>query len=232
VWIQDAYTTTSQFPYSQSVNLQDLTLGMSGPANYLRNSVKVVVDAYSGAMKYYVVDDTDPIIKVWQNAFPDLFTPLAEASADLQAHFRYPEDLFRIQAVQFANYHVTDPRTFYGKQDFWQIPADPTLVAARGGNQTALQPYYVRMLLPGHESEEFALFLPFTPQGRTNMVAWLSAPSDPGDYGDLMASEFPSGNNVLGPEQVFNQINSDTTSPNSGRSSAGVGPRWSSGTSW
>ena len=208
VWIQDAYTTTAQFPYSQSVDLQSVTRGMSGPANYVRNSVKVVVDAYSGAMTYYVVDDQDPIIKVWQNAFPDLFTPVSEAPADLQAHFRYPEDLFRVQAVQFTNYHVTDPRTFYGKQDFWQIPADPTVSGKSAG--ASLLPYYVRMLLPEKSTEEFALFLPFTPQQRTNMVSWLAAPSDPGDYGDLVASEFPSGGNVLGPEQVFNQINSDT----------------------
>jgi uncharacterized membrane protein (UPF0182 family) len=213
VWIQDAYTTTAQFPYSQSVNLSDFTLGMSGTANYVRNSVKVVVDAFSGAMRYYVVDDQDPIIRVWQDVFPDLFTPVADASADLQAHFRYPEDMFRIQSVQFANYHVTDPRTFYGKQDFWQIPADPTYdTTAKGASKIApsLAPYYVRMLLPERTSEEFALFLPFSPIGRTNMVAWMAAPSDPGDYGDLLASEFPSGNNVLGPEQVFNQINSDT----------------------
>ncbi len=212
VWIQDAYTTTAQFPYSQSMDLSTVTLGLHGQANYIRNSVKVVVDAYSGAMKYYVVDPRDPIVQVWQKVFPTLFTPLAEASEDLRAHFRYPEDMFRLQANQFANYHVIDPRTFYGKQDFWQIPDEPTFdPEAQGASAQApqLAPYYVQTLLPGAASEQFTLFLPFSPQGRTNMVAWMSAPSDPADYGNLVSAEFPSGNNVLGPVQVFNQINSD-----------------------
>jgi uncharacterized membrane protein (UPF0182 family) len=212
VWIQDAYTTTSQYPYSQSVNLGTATGGaLTGSANYIRNSVKVVVDAYSGAMNYYVVDPTDPIINVWENVFPTLFTPGTDASPDLQAHFRYPEDLFSVQASQFANYHVTNPSTFYGKQDFWQIPPEPTLSGgtSTGSKATQLAPYYVRMLLPNHASEEFTLFLPFSPQGRTNMVAWLAAPSDPSDYGDLVSTEFPSGINVDGPLQVVNQINSD-----------------------
>jgi uncharacterized protein len=209
VWIQDAYTTSSLYPYSQSINLSALSDTLRGPANYIRNSVKVVVDAYSGQMTYYVVDPTDPLIQVWENAFPDLFTSVDQASPDLLAHFRYPEDLFRVQATQFANYHVQNPSIFYGKQDFWTIPPDPTFDAAQGSTQQELSPYYVQMRLPGHTDEEFTLILPFSPVGRTNMVAWMAAPSDPIDYGKLVSFEFPSGTNIDGPLQVFNQINAD-----------------------
>ncbi|HEX9311974.1 MAG TPA: UPF0182 family protein [Actinomycetota bacterium] len=209
VWIQDAYTTTNLYPYSQSVALGSVS-GLPGSANYIRNSVKVVVDAYSGAMTYYVVDPNDPIIQVWQNAFPDLFTPVADANPDLVAHFRYPEDLFSVQANQFASYHVQNPRVFYGKQDFWALPGDPSVPTAKNQTKPALRPYYVQMLLPGHTSEEFTLILPFTPSGRNNMIAWMAAPSDPSDYGKLVSFEFPSGTNVVGPLQVFGQINSDT----------------------
>ena len=212
VWIQDAYTTTNMYPYSQSVRLADFSNGnLTGTANYIRNSVKVVVDAYSGQMTYYVVDDTDPVIRLWQSVFPDLFTPLTEAPADLLTHFRYPEDLFTIQSTQFANYHVTDPRVFYGKQDFWALPGDPSFHVDRENPvRPNLRPYYVQMRLPGGAiSEQFELILPFTPAGRNNMVAWMAASSDPGSYGDLVSFEFPSGQNVDGPLQVFNQINSD-----------------------
>jgi uncharacterized protein len=210
VWIQDAYTTTSLYPYSQSIGLGSITAGLNGSANYIRNSVKVVVDAYSGKMTYYVVDPTDPIIQVWMKAFPDLFTA-TPAPETVQAHFRYPEDLFSVQANQFANYHVLSPRVFYGKQDFWAIAGDPSIDTRRGETKPPLRPYYVQMLLPGHASEEFTLILPFTPSGRNNMVAWMAAPSDPTDYGKMVAFEFPSGSNVDGPLQVFGQINSDPT---------------------
>jgi uncharacterized protein len=208
VWIQDAYTTTNMYPYSQSVRLSSLAANLSGTANYIRNSVKVVMDAYTGQMTYYVVDPTDPLIKVWENVFPNLFTPVSQASPALRAHFRYPEDLFTVQANQFANYHVQDSRVFYGKQDFWALPLDPT---AEGNVKPPLRPYYLQMLLPGHTSEEFVLILPFTPSGRNNMIAWMAAPSDPADYGKLVSFEFPSGTNVDGPLQVFGQINSDPT---------------------
>src|SRR5205823_3570994 len=131
VWIWDGYTTSNGYPYSQEMQLSDATgippgsSGLSGIANYVRNSVKVVVDAYSGAMRFYVSDPSDPIIQVWMRAFPALFTPMSDAPASLQAHFRYPENLFQVQATQYANYHVTNPSTFYGKQDFWSIPPDP-----------------------------------------------------------------------------------------------------------
>ncbi|MFB3737558.1 MAG: UPF0182 family protein, partial [Candidatus Velamenicoccus archaeovorus] len=215
VWIQDAYTTTDMYPYSQPIDMATATPmgpgqspGLTGTANYIRNSVKVVVDAYDGTMTYYVTDPTDPIIQVWQNTFPDLFTPVSEASPELREHFRYPENLFQVQAAQYVNYHVTDPDVFYGKQDFWAIPTDPT-AAFSTGDEVPLRPYYLLMRLPGDTEEGFVLIMPFTPQGRQNMVAWMAARSDPSDYGEIVTFDFPSGQNVFGPTQVFAQINQD-----------------------
>jgi len=216
VWIWDAYTTTDQYPYSDLVDLaevstppvQDDAPGLGGDANYIRNSVKVVVDAYDGSMTYYVADPDDPIIQAWSAAFPSLFTPIAEAPADLLAHFRYPENLFQIQAAQYTNYHVTDPDVFYGKQDFWALPVDPTISSQN--TEFLMRPYYVLMRLPGETDESFSLILPFTPLDRQNMVAWIAAKSDPGpDYGDIVSFQFPSGINVDGPTQVFSRINQD-----------------------
>jgi uncharacterized membrane protein (UPF0182 family) len=188
---------------------------MQGTANYIRNSVKVVVDAYNGSMTYYITDPNDPIIRVWNNAFPDLFTPGDQVPATLREHFRYPENLFQIQAHQYANYHVQDPDVFYQKQDFWAVPTDPTVttgineVTGQTSSSLPLAPYYVLMKLPGNTTETFTLILPFTPQGRQNMVAWMAANSDPTGYGTVVSYEFPSGRNVDGPQQVFARINQD-----------------------
>lgn len=220
VWIWDAYTTTDRYPYSQPVALEDVVAPpqsgappLVGDVNYIRNSVKVVVDAFNGSMTYYVADPADPIIQVWQRAFPGMFTPLAEAPPELVEHFRYPENLFQIQAYQYATYHVTDPEVFYGKQDFWAVPVDPTQGDDQGTAVTTpvpMRPYYLLMRLPGDERERFVLIQPFTPQGRQNMVAWLAVSSDPGeDYGKILAYQFPTGQNVEGPEQVFARINQD-----------------------
>lgn len=215
VWIWDAYTTTDQYPYSDFVDLsevaspsaQEQAPSLGGDVNYLRNSVKVVVDAYDGSLRYYVADPSDPIIQAWDLAFPTMFTPIDEAPEDLLAHFRYPENLFQIQAFEYTNYHVTDPNVFYGKQDFWALPIDPTIA---GSDQARMRPYYVLMRLPGEAEETFVLILPFTPLDRQNMVAWLAAKSDPGpEYGDIVSFEFPSGVNVDGPTQVFSRINQD-----------------------
>ncbi|MEA2521579.1 MAG: uncharacterized protein QOI81_1225 [Actinomycetota bacterium] len=225
-WIWDAYTTTNQYPYSESVDLGDATGGQiaGGSVNYIRNSVKVVVDAYDGTMHYYVSDPNDPIIKVWSAAFPDMFTPESDASPELQAHFRYPENLFQIQATQFARYHVTDPTTFFRGTDAWQIPSDPTFCAdpanaARSecsktdpsGEAPKISPYYQLLKLPGATSEQFQLITPFTPAGRPNMVAYMAANSDPSGYGDLTAFQFPSDQTIDGPSTVFAQINADPT---------------------
>ncbi len=161
-WIWDAYTTTTEYPYSESMNLGDATQGsVSGTANYIRNSVKVTVDAYNGDMKYYIWDDSDPIIQAWSKAFPGMFLSKDDASPDLLAHVRYPENLFQVQASQFATYHVTDPAVFFQKQDVWQIPIDPT-VAANGPTTGAtgdagrrpMRPYYSLMRLPGATDEQ------------------------------------------------------------------------------
>ncbi len=217
LWIYDAYTTTTEYPYSQEIDLGDATDGLitGGSANYMRNSVKVTVDAYTGAMTYYLVDPDDPIAVAWSKAFPEMFTPVTDASDELLSHFRYPENLFQVQASQFATYHVTDPAVFFQKQDVWQIPIDPTILA----NNPALEdtdeanrpmhPYYSLMRLPSAADEHFQLILPFTPEGRQNMVSWMAADSDPGSYGQLTAYTFPSGRNVDGPTQVFAQINQD-----------------------
>jgi uncharacterized membrane protein (UPF0182 family) len=211
MWIQDAYTTANRYPYSEPVNLSGVTNGnLSGQVNYIRNSVKVAVNAYTGQMTYYVVDPSDPVIQVWERIFPDLFTT-TPAPASLEAHFRYPEDLFTIQATQFTKYHITDPNAFYQRQDFWAVPSDPAFAQNNTGASQLLRPYYVVMRLPGSTSEEFVLVLPFTPVGRNNMVAWMAAKSDPADYGQVVSYEFPSGENVDGPVQVFNQINTDPT---------------------
>jgi hypothetical protein len=220
VWIWDAYTTTNEYPYSQSVDLAEATDPstpghLEGQANYLRNAVKVTVDAYDGTVTYYA-DLSEPIIHAWSNAFPDMFASIGDASPDLQAHFRYPENLFQVQATEFANYHVTDPAVFYQKTDRWQVPTDPTVPAnAPKGESPAstgpLHPYYLLMRLPGESTEQFVLIMPFVPQQRQNLVAWMAAKADPGSYGQLVAYSFPEGRNILGPEQVFSQINQDPT---------------------
>ena len=231
VWIQDAYTTSDRFPYSEVQPLRveagetaDGGLNDSLPesGNYIRNSVKVVVDAYDGTMTFYQTDTIDPLITAWSEVFPDLFTPISEASEDLQNHFRYPEDLFRIQTHLYANYHVTDPGQFYAKEDFWTVPRvrpDPTRVAAEGtdveeesgqaSDAEELEPYYLQLPLPGEQDSAFRLFTSFTPLNRPNMVAWMAAESDPESYGQLTSFEF-SEQNVTGPPQAAALISQDT----------------------
>ena len=216
VWIWDAYTTTNQYPYSESVNLSDATDGLlpssTGDVNYMRNSVKVVVDAYSGTLTYYADDgpDGDPIVRAWAAAFPGLFTSIDEAPQALREHFRYPENLFQTQATQFANYHVTDTQVFYQKQDFWQIPEDPTTAQEASAGAPAnrrIRPYYLLLKAPGDTTERFQLVLPLVPQGRPNLVSWIAADSDPENYGQMVAFTFPSGANIEGPAQIFSRIN-------------------------
>jgi uncharacterized membrane protein (UPF0182 family) len=215
VWIWDAYTTTDGYPYSQSVDLAEATAGLldAQQANYMRNSVKTVVDAYDGTVTYYA-DLNEPIMQVWNRAFPGVFTPIEDAPEEIRAHFRYPENLFQTQAFHFANYHVQDPAAFYRKQDFWEIPNDPTVSSSTDGASPTstgkkLQPNYLLMRLPGEDVERFHLVIPFQPEARLNMVGWMAANSDPDGYGDLVAFTFPSGRDVDGPGLVFSRINSD-----------------------
>jgi uncharacterized membrane protein (UPF0182 family) len=195
-WIADAYTTTSRYPYSQP----------DGSLNYIRNSVKVVIDAYNGTMDFYVFDPTDPLIRSYEKIFPGMFKPESAMPTSLQQHVRYPEDFFTTQAQMFATYHVTDPGLLYNKGNQWEIPNN---VSASG--ETPLSPYYMVMRLPGQTKEEFALILPYVPNGRSNMIAWLGAQSDLPNYGKAVSFEFPSSLNVYGPAQVEAAINQDPT---------------------
>jgi len=209
-WILDAYTSTDQYPYSQSVSASAATDGLlSGSVNYVRNSVKVVVDAYQGTVTYYA-DLSEPIVQAWSQAYPGLFTNVESAPDSLKAHFRYPENLFQIQAYQFANYHVSDPTAFYQRRDFWQISPDPTLPdtsLGSGDTPPPMRPYYQLIKVPGGTTEQFQLVVPFVPAGRQNMVGWMSASSDPLDYGNV--TMFRLTENIEGPQQVYARINND-----------------------
>ena len=195
-WIADAYTTTSRYPYSQP----------DGTLNYIRNSVKVVIDAYNGTMDFYVFDPSDPLIQTYEKIFPGMFKPAAEMPTSLSQHVRYPEDFFAAQARMLATYHVTDPGVLYNKGNQWEIPSN---VSASGG--APMSPYYMIMRLPGQTKEEFVLILPYVPNGRSNMIAWLAAQSDVPNYGKAVSFEFPSSLNVYGPAQVEAAINQDPT---------------------
>jgi uncharacterized membrane protein (UPF0182 family) len=196
-WIQDAYTTSDYFPYAQSAQRLDL--------NYIRNSVKIVIDAYNGTIDFYLTDAADPIAKTYQRIFPDLFKPFAAMPSDLQKHIRYPEDLFRIQAQIYQAYHMEAADVFYNREDLWQFPREP------GGDGTALMlPYYIIMRLPGETQAEFFLMLPMVPSRRDNMIAWLAARCDPPDYGKLIVYEFPKDKLVYGPFQIEALINQNT----------------------
>ncbi len=210
VWILDGYTTTPFYPYSQRFDMSEIVdrqeeATLSGQVNYVRNSVKVVVDAYDGTMEFYVVDEEDPLIRAWRNVFPDLFTA-GEPSEDLEAHFRYPEDLFDVQSEVYLTYHMTDPEVFYAKEDEWEVPADPNPPEGAGGE---LPSRYLLAQLPGETEEEFVLTRPFTPRSKNNMIALMTARSDPESYGELIALQFSRNAAVLGPGQVDNLINQD-----------------------
>lgn len=209
VWIWDAYTASNEYPYSESVDIAEATDGLiAGRVNYLRNPVKAVMDAYDGSITYYA-DLDEPVLSVWASAFPGLFTPMDEAPDELVAHFRYPENLFQVQAHQYSNYHVQEPVAFYQKRDFWAVPEDPTDLVETGAVGATMRPYYQLIRLPGEPTEDFELVLPFVPEGRVNMVAWMAASSDPENYGRLTVYRFPEGRNIEGPSQVFARINQD-----------------------
>jgi uncharacterized protein len=195
-WIQDAYTTSSYFPYAQPAQGLDL--------NYIRNSVKVVVDAYNGTVDFYLMDSVDPIAATYQRIFPGLFKPFVAMPAGLQKHIRYPEDLFLIQARLYQAYHMEAADVFYNREDLWQIPRQP------GRGTTVMVPYYIIMRLPGETQAEFFIMLPMVPSRRDNMIAWLAARCDPPDYGKLIVYEFPKDKLVYGPFQIEALINQNT----------------------
>jgi uncharacterized membrane protein (UPF0182 family) len=213
VWILDAYTSTANYPYAQRFDASDSITNpetglLSGEVNYVRNSVKVVLDAYEGTMDFYVIDDEDPLIAAWQNVFPDLFTA-GEPSDDLRAHFRYPEDLFKLQSEVYLTYHMTNPDDFYAKEDVWGVPINPTVTDSTVATSELVEPTYLLITLPGETEPEFVLSRPFSPRARNNMIALMLARSDPQNYGDFLTLNFPSGKQVPGPIQVDNAINQD-----------------------
>ena len=195
VWVVDGYTTTSNYPYSLN----------TGSANYIRNSVKVVIDAYNGDLKFYLSDETDPIVKTYAAMFPGLVKSLGEMPADIRAHLRYPQTMFALQAQVFSLYHMTDPQVFYNKEDLWKVPN-----VLQTGSETVMPPYYTIMKLAEvGVKEEFILMIPFTPAKKDNMIAWLAARCDGADYGKLLVFNFPKQKLVYGPQQIDNRINQD-----------------------
>jgi uncharacterized membrane protein (UPF0182 family) len=195
VWIQDTYTISDNYPYS--------TPAPSG-VNYIRNAVKVVVNAYDGQVDFYVADDDDPIIQAYDKALPGLFQPFSEFPPELISHIRYPQDLFDIQGEQFLAYHMTDNRVFYNKEDLWAIPME-----IFDGNEQTMEPYYVYLRLREEVDPEYLLIQPFTPAGKQNMIAWMAARNDPEHYGELIVYELPKQELVFGPLQVEGRIDQE-----------------------
>jgi uncharacterized protein len=194
-WIQDAYTTASRYPYATQA-----TRGV----NYIRNSVKVVVDAYHGTTTFYMANGEDPLIRTVQAVFPGLLRPLEEMPADLRRHVRYPEDIFNLQASVYATYHMTSPAIFYNREDQWEVPS-----IERGGESVRMEPYYTLMTLPGESRPEFIQMLPFTPRRRDNLASWMVARSDGEHYGQIQVYQFGKQTLIFGPRQVVARINQD-----------------------
>ncbi len=199
-WMLDAYTVSSRYPYSQPYVIDNL------PRNYIRNAVKVVIDAYDGTVDFYTADDKDPVLKTYASIFPGVFKPLKDMPADLKAHIRYPELLFRVQSNVLLTYHMEDPREFYAKNDRWDIPNE---IVETSGEQQPIEPYYVVMKLPGEKEEEFMMMLPFTPANKDNMVAWMAAKCGPNEYGRMVLYHFPKDKWTSGPAQIESRINQD-----------------------
>jgi len=199
-WIQDAYATSNRFPYSNP-RASDFRGGL----NYIRNSVKAVVDMYDGTVSLYIMDPQDPVLSVYRHAFPGAFKKLNELSADLKLHLRYPQDLFAIQATQYQTFHMTDPQVFYNREDQWVPPQEKY-----DGKMSPMEPYYILMKLPGSDQLEYMLMSPFTPQNRDNMISWLAARSDFPGYGTMLFYQLPKDKLTYGPNQVGAMIDQST----------------------
>ena len=195
-WVQDAYTVSESFPYSEPFN---------GGPNYIRNSVKVVVDAYEGSVDFYAIDEADPILRAYAAAFPDVLKPLSAMPPDLKAHLRYPRDLFFAQVRKYKRYHMQIPQVFYNNEDLWTLSEEKY-----GGKLAPMHPYYILMRLPGETKLQFLLMIPLTPEGKDNMIAWMGARSDFPGYGDLIVYKFPKERLIYGPLQVEALIDQDT----------------------
>ncbi|MCW2598352.1 MAG: hypothetical protein JWM02_181 [Frankiales bacterium] len=230
LWIVDGYTTSSGYPYSQRTQFGEATTDSRTSAtvntdvNYIRNSVKATVDAYTGKVTLYTWDETDPVLKTWKSVFPGMVLPKSAISSALQKHLRYPEDLFKVQREMLAHYHVTTPTAFYGGEDFWQVPADPTQTAtqvlngqASAGSTTgdnsgpAQPPYYALLQFPGRSTSAFSLTSTFVARGASNLTAFASVSSDPTDYGAIRVLQLPKNTAIPGPGQVANQFESTSS---------------------
>jgi len=192
-WIIDAYTFSNRLPYSKPLK--------GGGINYMRNSVKVVVDAYDGTLSFYISDPQDVLAKAYSRIFPHLFKPLSTMPDDLRKHIRYPHQFLQLQAAMYAAYHMTDPKVFYNKENLWQVPVL---------GEKPMEPYYTIMKLPGERMEEYILLLPFTPSKRDNLAAWLTARCDGSNYGKIRAYTFPRDRLIYGPKQIDARINQDS----------------------
>lgn len=191
VWLLDAFTMTNRYPYSDTGNRS---------LNYVQNPIKIAVDAYTGEVTFYLLDPDEPLAKTYQNIFPELFE--TDIPEDIRAHFRYPIDLFKIQANMYRIYHMTNLELFYNREDMWQIPTEKYF-----DEDTVMEPYYVTMKLDDAEREEFILMLPFTPNTKQNMISWMAVRNDGEHYGEIFVYEFTKQSNIYGPQQIENRIN-------------------------
>ena len=196
-WIQDAYTHTDRYPYSDP---------LAGELNYMRNSVKITVDAFTGDLRFYIWDESDSIIRTYARIFPDLFLAQGDMPESLRSHMRYPQDFFRIQAEKYIRYHMQEPQNFYNNEDLWAVAEEKF---GQGDDLQLVEPYYVIMKLPGEDKEEFVLLLPYTPNERQNLIGWLAARSDGANYGSLIAFNFPKDRQIDGPAQIEARIDND-----------------------
>lgn len=203
-WVADAYTTSALYPYSQPLSLN------GDRVNYIRNSVKVVLDAYNGTVTFYQADTEDPLIRTYAKIFPTSFRPFTDLPKGLISHLRYPEDIFTLQTAIYTTYHMDDPQIFYNKEDQWEIPS----IVTEGETDTTstvpvMTPRHMIMKLPGEKKEEYILMLPFTPRAKDNLSAWMVARNDADFYGKLLVYRFPKQKLIFGPKQVIGRINQD-----------------------
>ena len=198
-WIIDAYTTSNRFPYAEAVAHENPDIFIDKNINYIRNSVKVLVDAKDGTMQFYVVDRNEPVLATYRKIFPSLFK--TDIPPEVRAHFRYPRDLFEIQAIMYLAYHIEDPQVFYNREDLWRFATE-----LYDGEQQAIAPHYLIMRLPGATEAEYSLILPFTPINKNNAIAWMAASSDGENYGDLQLYKLPKQELVYGPFQIEARI--------------------------
>lgn len=198
MWLWDAYTISNRYPYSEPFDNRG--------NNYIRNSVKVTINAYNGDVNFYISDAKDPIIKTYSKIFPGMFKSLEQMPSDLKSHVRYPEDLFQIQARMYSLYHMEDPQVFYNREDKWNLPTEKV-----GKEEKPMEAYYTMTVLPGEQKPEYVLIMPFNPQNKKNMISWMAARSDGDNYGKMLVYVFPKQELVYGPMQIEARIDQDTT---------------------